>query len=120
MDGRADRLLLSDPATSGSSSCAPSQARSPRGTPTAAGCRRRICRAMFVGPNHLNHRLPLFSVLNFFAQDTERPSHGIVVEGPTPFGAHQAFVPPSTVRLAPVIYAASGLATKATSAATSS
>jgi hypothetical protein len=32
----------------------------------------------------------------------------------------QAFVPPSTVRLAPVIYDASGPATKATNAATSS
>lgn len=32
----------------------------------------------------------------------------------------QAFVPPSTVRLAPVMYEASGLATKATSEATSS
>lgn len=33
---------------------------------------------------------------------------------------HQAFVPPSTVRLAPVMYEASGLAMNATSAATSS
>lgn len=32
----------------------------------------------------------------------------------------QAFVPPSTVRFAPVMYAASGLATNATRAATSS
>lgn len=32
----------------------------------------------------------------------------------------QAFVPPSTVRFAPVMYDASGLATNATSAATSS
>src|SRR5271155_4735133 len=34
-------------------------------------------------------------------------------------GADQAFVPPSTVRFAPVMYDASGLATKATNAATS-
>jgi hypothetical protein len=35
-------------------------------------------------------------------------------------GVDQAFVPPSTVRFAPVMYEASGLATNATSAATSS
>src|SRR6266852_7422158 len=84
------------------------------GSSNSAGCPRHQC--SFVLLNH-SYSPPLHELL---LRALSEQNHLAEIRNVTSCTSAQAFIPPSTVRFAPVMYEDSGPATNATNAATSS